>query len=166
MSERLAEARAHGDIRENADYDAAKNEQGLMEARIRKLRHLLDNSVVKDPENDGTVQIGSLVTVRDEYGDEDEYLVANPENRVPGFILASPAGPLGTALIGASVGDEVSYRRRGAPSRSRSSRYVPSSPDRPASTGTGGRPRHTVEPARPPERIIWRPKPRSTGGTP
>lgn len=113
MSERLAEARAHGDIRENADYDAAKNEQGLMEARIRKLRHLLDNSIVKDPENDGTVQIGSLVTLRDEYGDEDEYLVANPENKVPGFILASPAGPLGIALIGASVGDDVSYQAPG-----------------------------------------------------
>ena len=115
IADRLAEARAHGDIRENADYDAAKTEQGLMEARIRKLRHLLDNSVVGDSENeqdDGTVRIGSLVTLRDEWG-EDEYFVAVPENKAPGYLLASPAGPLGTALIGASVGDEVSYEAPG-----------------------------------------------------
>lgn len=117
IAARLAEARAHGDIRENADYDAAKTEQGLMEARIRKLRYLLDNSVVgkavTKAEDDGTVRIGSLVTLRDEYGDEDEYFVAIPENRVPGFLLASPAGPLGTALLGASAGDDVSYEAPG-----------------------------------------------------
>lgn len=114
IADRLAEARAHGDIRENADYDAAKTEQGLMEARIRTLRYLLDNSIVGEPENqegeDGTVRIGSLVTLRDELGDEDEYLVAIPENKVSGFLLASPAGPLGTALLGASAGDDVSYQ--------------------------------------------------------
>jgi len=112
IADRLAEARAHGDIRENADYDAAKTEQGLMEARIRTLRHLLDNSVVGEAEDeqndDGTVRIGCLVTLRDEFGDE-EYLVAIPENKVRGFGLASPSGPLGRALIGASPGDVVSY---------------------------------------------------------
>ena len=115
IATRLAEARAHGDIRENADYDAAKTEQGLMEARIRKLRYLLDNSVVGEMEtkDDGTVRIGSRVTLRDEDGDEDEYFVAVPENKVPGFLLASPAGPLGKALIGASVGDDVSYEAPG-----------------------------------------------------
>lgn len=116
IADRLAEARAHGDIRENADYDAAKTEQGLMEARIRKLRHLLDNSVVgesDDEQDDGTVRIGSLVTLRDEWGDEDEYFVAIPENKVSGYLLASPAGPLGTALIGASVGDDLSYEAPG-----------------------------------------------------
>lgn len=116
IADRLAEARAHGDIRENADYDAAKTEQGLMEARIRKLRHLLDNSFVGEAEDaqsdDGTVRIGSLVTLRDEFGDE-EYLVAIPENRVRGFSLASPSGPLGRALIGASAGDTVSYEAPG-----------------------------------------------------
>lgn len=116
IADRLAEARAHGDIRENADYDAAKTEQGLMEARIRKLRHLLDNSVVGDRENDqddGTVRIGSLVTLRDEWGDEDEYFVAIPENKVERYLLASPAGPLGIALIGSSAGDDVSYEAPG-----------------------------------------------------
>ncbi len=115
IADRLAEARAHGDIRENADYDAAKTEQGLMEARIRKLRHLLDNSVVGEvggEQDSNTVQIGSLVTLRDEFGDE-EYLVAAPENRIRGFSLASPAGPLGAALLGASNGDKVTYEAPG-----------------------------------------------------
>ena len=113
IAHRLAEARAHGDIRENADYDAAKTEQGLMEARIRQLRHLLDNSTVGEAASDGTVQIGSIVTLRDEDGIEDEYLVAIPENRVPGFWLASPEGPLGTALLGAAVGSAVTYEAPG-----------------------------------------------------
>lgn len=116
IADRLAEARAHGDIRENADYDAAKTEQGLMEARIRKLKHLLDTSIVgemgDEEGDDGTVRIGSLVTLRDEFGDE-EYLVAIPENKVPGYSLASPAGPLGKALLGASIGDVVSYQAPG-----------------------------------------------------
>ena len=45
ISERIAEARSHGDIKENADYDAAKNEQGLQESKIRKIRHILDRAV-------------------------------------------------------------------------------------------------------------------------
>ena len=113
IAERLAEARAHGDIRENADYDAAKTEQGLMEARIRQLRYLLDNAVVGGTEDDGTVRIGSLVTLQDDFGDQDEYFVAIPENKVPGFLLASPEGPLGTALLGASVDDVVQYTAPG-----------------------------------------------------
>jgi len=113
ISERIAEARSHGDLRENADYDAAKNEQGLMEARIRKLQHILDNSVIREAQEDGTVQVGLVVTLRDSDGDEDDYFVAAPENKVDGFLLASPTGPLGSALLGASAGDEVSYEAPG-----------------------------------------------------
>ena len=98
---RLAEARSHGDLRENGDYDSAKNDQGLMEARIRQLDALLDQAQVREATDDGSVQVGSVVTVVDEDGDEGDYLVANPENKEPGFFLASPAGPLGQALIGA-----------------------------------------------------------------
>jgi transcription elongation factor GreA len=113
MEERIAEARSHGDIRENADYDAAKNEQGLMEARIRQIRHLLETAEIREPEDNDTVQIGTVVTVVDGDGDEMEYFVAPPENKVPGYLLASPSGPLGSALLGASVGDEVSYEAPG-----------------------------------------------------
>lgn len=109
ISERIAEARSHGDIRENADYDAAKNEQGMMEARIRQIRHLLDTAEVREAADTGRVEIGSIVTVTDRDGDTHEYFVAPAENRAPGFLLASPGGPLGQALLGARVDDEVSY---------------------------------------------------------
>ncbi len=109
ITARIAEARSHGDLRENADYDAAKNEQGMMEARIRQIRHILENSVIKEAEDTGTVQVGSVVTVVDSDGDELEYFVASPENKVGGLLLASPQGPLGRALMGAAVGDKVSY---------------------------------------------------------
>jgi transcription elongation factor GreA len=112
IEERIAEARSHGDIRENADYDAAKNEQGLMEARIRKLRHILDTAEVREASDSGVVEVGTLVTVRDDSGDM-EYLVADPENKVSGLPLASPVGPLGQALLGAGVGDVVSYQAPG-----------------------------------------------------
>lgn len=109
IEDRIAEARSHGDLRENADYDAAKNDQGLMEARIRKLEHLVNTAEVREVEDTGRVEIGSVVTVVDGDGDEMEYFVAPQENKVPGLFLASPASPLGAALIGASVGDDVSY---------------------------------------------------------
>jgi transcription elongation factor GreA len=113
MEERLAEARSHGDIRENADYDSAKDEQALMEARIRQLQHLIDTAEVRDVENNGIVQVGSIVTVVDGDGDRLEYFVAPQENKVPGYLLASPSSPLGSALIGTAVGDEVRYEAPG-----------------------------------------------------
>lgn len=109
IEERIAEARSHGDLRENADYDAAKNDQGLMEARIRKLKHLIDNAEVREVEDSDTVQVGTVVTVVDDDGDEMEYFVAPQENKAGGMLLASPTSPLGSALIGASAGDKVSY---------------------------------------------------------
>jgi transcription elongation factor GreA len=110
--ERLAEARSHGDIRENADYEAAKQEQGLMEARIRRVQYILKTSEVRAAESTEVVEIGSLVTVRED-GEENEYLVATPENRVPGYLLASPQGPLGKALLGARPGERVAYQAPG-----------------------------------------------------
>jgi transcription elongation factor GreA len=110
IEERIAEARSHGDVRENADYDAAKNDQGLMEARIRKLEHLIHTAEVRDVEDTGKVEIGSVVTVVDSDGDEVEYFVASQENKVAGLVLASPESPLGSALLGRSVDDEVEYQ--------------------------------------------------------
>lgn len=110
---RLAEARAHGDLRENGDYDSAKNDQGLMEARIRQVDAILAFAVVREATDDGKVGIGSVVTVVDSDGDEMEYFVAIPENKLPGYLLASPSSPLGQALLGASAGEEISYEAPG-----------------------------------------------------
>ena len=109
ITKRIAIAREHGDLKENADYHAAKDEQGLMEARIRKLKHLLDNAEVREVKVDGSVQVGTMVTVSDDDGDEIEFFVAPAENKVAGVLLASPDSPLGAALLGAQPGDSVSY---------------------------------------------------------
>ena len=113
IEERIAEARSHGDLRENADYDAAKNDQGLMEARIRKLEHLLNTSEVRAVTVTGQVEVGCVVTVADSDGDELDYFVAPQENKVAGLLLASPSSPMGEALLGAAVGDVVSYSAPG-----------------------------------------------------
>jgi transcription elongation factor GreA len=113
IEKRIQEAREHGDLRENADYDAAKNDQGLMEARIRQLEALMNTAEVRRVEVGDEVVIGSLVTVVDSDGDELEYFVAPPENKQPGVLLASPSGPLGQALLGARIGDDVAYAAPG-----------------------------------------------------
>jgi len=110
---RIAEARDHGDLRENAEYDAAKNEQGLMEARIRQITHILENSEVHEVEDSGEVTVGTIATVIDDDGDEMEFFVAPAENKVPGMLLASPTSPLGAALLGSTPGDTVSYEAPG-----------------------------------------------------
>ena len=72
IEERIAEARSHGDLRENADYDAAKNEQGLMEARIRKLEHLIHTAQLVEVTSFEEVEVGCLVTVADSDGEISE----------------------------------------------------------------------------------------------
>ena len=113
IEKRIAEARAHGDLRENAEYDTAKNDQGLMEARIRLVDHILNTAEVREVLDSGAVEIGTVATVVDEDGDEMEFFVAPAENKVKGFILASPDSPLGAALLGARPGDTVTYEAPG-----------------------------------------------------
>jgi len=119
MGERLLRAREHGDIRENADYDAAKDAQGMMEARIRFLERLLKDPEIVEAAAGDTVAPGTVVQVRlmDMEGDEDEderYLVAlSAEERAPGLRTMTASSPLGSALMGASVGDQVTYKAPG-----------------------------------------------------
>ncbi len=108
IEEKIAEARSHGDLKENADYDAAKNEQGLMEARIRLIKHNLDNAVVREAADTGRVEIGSLVEISSESGTM-KLLVASKENKVDGIQTTPPESPLAKAILGAEVGETVSY---------------------------------------------------------
>jgi transcription elongation factor GreA len=110
---RIAEARDHGDLKENSEYDTAKNDQGLMEARIRQLNHLIDNARIIEEDDSAGVTIGTVATVVDDTGEEMEFFVAPAENKIAGMLLASPDSPLGVALMGAHPGDEVSYEAPG-----------------------------------------------------
>jgi transcription elongation factor GreA len=113
MAERLLHARELGDIRENAEYDAAKNEQGLMEARIRDLEHMLRDPDIIEASDGDEVGPGTLVTLRpvDEDEAEDEtYLVAlSSEERAPGIRTVTSGSPLGAALLGRRVGERIDY---------------------------------------------------------
>ena len=112
VSEQIKRAREHGDISENADYDAAKDRQGLMEARIRELEAILKNAVVVDPAEHAAsvVSPGMVVTImRESTGGEETYLVGSAENRGEGVDVVSPSSPLGTALVGRAVGETVHY---------------------------------------------------------
>jgi transcription elongation factor GreA len=111
---RLEHARELGDIRENAEFDSAKNEQGLMEARIRELERLLkDPDIVRGSLQAEAATPGLLVILRpldEDAPDEETYLLAaSKEERLPGARTVSVASPLGRALIGAKPGDRVSY---------------------------------------------------------
>jgi transcription elongation factor GreA len=101
----IATARAFGDLSENFEYHAAKNDQGLLEARIRTIRDRLDRAVVveQDSSSSGEVAIGSTVEVEDETGE----LITVEISSVGGV---SPDSPLGAALLGATPGDVVEVR--------------------------------------------------------
>ncbi len=105
----IEEARAHGDLRENAEYAAAKEEQGKMEARIRQLSAMLHNAQVGEAPEGDTVAAGMVVTMVDEDGDEEEFLLGSREDRPHGLNVVSTQSPLGKALLGRHVGDSVSY---------------------------------------------------------
>lgn len=113
ISDRIAEARAHGDIRENADYHAAKDEQGMMEARIAHLEGVLRDARVRAVDDTGRVEIGSMVTVVDSDGYEMEFLLAPAENRGSAGLIVSPISPLGKAVLSRSPGDVVTYEAPG-----------------------------------------------------
>ncbi len=118
IAERLKAAREHGDIRENAEYDAAKNEQGLMEARIRVLQHMVrDPEIIEAPESSDEVGPGMLVTIRpldEDDPDEETYLLAlQAEERAAGARTVTTTSPLGKALMGARVDQEILYEAPG-----------------------------------------------------
>ena len=103
MVDAIATARSFGDLSENFEYHAAKNEQGLLERRITILRDRIESAVVVDEDAaaaSGAVAVGSKVEIADERGEHMQVEISS----VGGV---SPESPLGRALLGANVGDEV-----------------------------------------------------------
>ena len=102
MVEAIATARSFGDLSENFEYHAAKNEQGLLERRITILRDRLDRAVIVDETaaTGGVVGVGSKVEVEDEQG-------ATMDIEISSVGGVSPDSPMGQALMGAKAGDEV-----------------------------------------------------------
>ena len=117
---RIEAARALGDLSENGDYHAAKDDQGKMEARIRNLQGMLKTAVLVDEvaAQGGSVAVGTVVALRYE-GDDDveRYLIGSIEERREGLEVVSPSSPLGQALLGKSAGTTVEYAAPSGPLR-------------------------------------------------
>jgi transcription elongation factor GreA len=110
VAERIKEAREFGDISENSEYDDAKNEQAMLEARIASLEDKLRSASVIDAselDND-VVRVGSLVHVKDDDGKSHTYTIVGSTEADPANKRLSNESPVGKALIGRKKGDEFS----------------------------------------------------------
>ena len=104
----IAEARAHGDLSENAEYHAAREKQGFTEARINELEAKIGTAEVIDPPTSGDrITFGSTVRVEDEDGKEARYQIVGSDETDPSRGRISIMAPLARTLIGKKVGDSV-----------------------------------------------------------
>jgi transcription elongation factor GreA len=114
IARKIQAARELGDLSENGDYHAAKEEQGKMEGRIRHLAALLESAEIVEAGESDEVRAGSVVAICYEGDDEPErFLIGSIEERRDDVEVISPGSPLGQALLGASVGDVVDFEAPG-----------------------------------------------------
>ena len=111
IAKKIEAAREEGDLRENGGYHAAKDQQGMQEARIRQLTHILQNARVGEPpRTEGVVGPGMTVTIRFERDDDEvTFLLASREEVGAPIDVYSPKSPLGSAINGRKVGDTATY---------------------------------------------------------
>lgn len=108
VSDKIRVARSYGDLSENSEYDEAKNEQAIVEARIADLEVMLKNAVILDEEELGTdaVSLGATVKVYDEeFQEEVEFSVVGSTEADPDINKISDESPIGKALLGKKVGE-------------------------------------------------------------
>ncbi|MDQ1397390.1 MAG: transcription elongation factor GreA, partial [Acidimicrobiaceae bacterium] len=112
VAQRIEAARALGDLSENGDYHAAKDDQGKMEARIRQIEGLLRNASIVDTGSTpiDVIGTGTVVSLRYE-GDDDveRFLIGSIEERRDDVSVVSPGSPLGKVLLGHKAGETVEY---------------------------------------------------------
>ncbi|MEX0767083.1 MAG: transcription elongation factor GreA [Microthrixaceae bacterium] len=116
LADKIERAREHGDLKENAEYHAAKEEKAKMEGRVAQLFGILENYTIVDNSGSDTVVSGSIVIMRysDEKDEEAErYLVGSIEERREDMHVVSPTSPLGEKLLGSVIGDSISYESPG-----------------------------------------------------
>ncbi|MBV9100633.1 MAG: transcription elongation factor GreA [Candidatus Dormibacteraeota bacterium] len=117
VAERIKYAKDFGDISENAEYEDAKNEQGMLEGRILVLENMIRNAVIiEETDEDGEVRVGSVVDVKDEFGKQSFTIVGPAEVDVAAGRI-SMESPVGRALLGHRVGEEVEVQSPGGSRR-------------------------------------------------
>ena len=111
---KIKAARELGDLSENFEYHAAKNEQGMMEARIKELEAIVKNHVIIEKRTElGVVGMGNTVRFAEDGADEETYRIVGPAEADPKAGRVSYESALGKALIGHRVGDEVDINTPG-----------------------------------------------------
>lgn len=103
IADKIAEARDYGDLSENAEYDSAREEQGLVETRIAEIEDILMNAEIIKARKSNKVQIGSTVEIKN--GTTAKYTIVGPVEADPINGKISDESPLGVALMGKAVGD-------------------------------------------------------------
>ncbi len=108
IASKIKAARELGDLSENFEYHAAKNEQGMKEARIRELEAIIKNHVlIEDKREAGVVAMGSTVRFQEDGEDEESYRIVGPAEADPSSRKISYESALGKALMGHRIGDQV-----------------------------------------------------------
>ena len=106
--EAIKDARAQGDLSENAEYSAARERQGRLEARIKEIEYTLEHATIIENNNDGSVKVGSVVTIKyDDDDDEEEYTIVGTNEADPFSNKISNESPIALAVMGKKVGDKV-----------------------------------------------------------
>lgn len=106
IADKIADARDYGDLSENAEYDAAREEQGLLETRIAEIEDVLLNAELITPAKTDSVALGSVVTLKTD-DKQVEYTLVGPVEANPLEGRISTESPIGQALMGKKVGDKV-----------------------------------------------------------
>ena len=107
----IAEARSYGDLSENSEYDAAKNEQAKLYGRIAEIEDILSHAVIIEDENEATgrVGLGCKVVVEDEDGEQTEYRITGSQEANPMEHKLSDDSPFGRAIVGKGIGEYFSF---------------------------------------------------------
>ena len=105
----LKEARAQGDLSENAEYSAARDRQAKVESRIKEIEYTLEHATIIENNNDGKVRIGSVITIQYDDDDEtEEYTIVGTNEADPFSNKISNVSPIAVAVIGKKAGDTAS----------------------------------------------------------
>ena len=112
IADMIAEARSYGDLSENSEYDAAKNEQAKLYGRIAEIQDVLSYAVIIEDENEATgrVGLGCTVTVEDANGNQISYRITGSQEANPMEGKLSDDSPFGRAAVGKSLGESFTYK--------------------------------------------------------
>lgn len=110
--EEIATARAHGDLSENAEYHAAKDQQGMQEARLRQVREMLENAEIIHTTDDHVVSPGKLVKISIQGDEAETYLFGTREEKGGDYDVLTVESPIGQAIQGKAAGEAVIAQQR------------------------------------------------------